>query len=208
MAAREQDRAKARLHFYPVDYLDFGLDVNYRDNDYTDTAIGLTSSRSTSVTFDGALVVGLHMSFHAFATHERHENDQAGSQNFTIPDWFATKEDVINSFGIGGEYEMPFEGLAFNLEFVRSEATGDIDIRGETGFPDLEDTVTSVEAGARYRVNPDVTTGLSYYYERLETDDWMVKGIEPDTIPSVLTLGSGQVEYDNHMIAAYVRYSF
>lgn len=208
MAAREQQRVEARLHVYPRENLDVGVEFDYRDNDYTDTALGLRSSRARSITVDGALVLTRDLSVHAFASREMHENKQAGSQNFSVPDWFATHEDTINTVGVGGSWELPFRRLAFSLDLVRSEATGDIDIRDEPGFPDLEDTVTSVEARGRYHVSPQVTTELAYFYERLESADWMVEGIDPETLPTVLTLGEGDVEYDNHVVAAFVHYRF
>ncbi|SCZ66840.1 MtrB/PioB family decaheme-associated outer membrane protein [Thiohalomonas denitrificans] len=213
MASREQERAEARLTVSPREHIDFGVELAFRDNDYTDGAIGLRSSRDTSVSFDATVLVSRSLSFHGFASREVHDNEQTGSQDFSVPDWFATTEDAINSAGVGVSWEVFHDsftqkGLNLSLDYVRSDATGKIGIRNETGFPDLESSVTNVQAQARYRFSETVSTELAYYYERFESDDWMVDGVEPDTLPTVLTLGSEGQNYDNHVIAAYVRYRF
>lgn len=208
MAARKQERAGARLNFSPREHLDFGLDVSYRENDYTDTAIGLRASRDTVLTLDATLVAGWGVGIHAFATRERHENEQAGSRNFTVPDWFATQEDRVDSAGVGVTWDRPDNRLALSVDYVRSEATGRISLDEEPDFPDLKTWLTSITAKAGYRLSETLSTELAYFYERYESDDWQVDGVEPDSLPTVLTLGDYSTEYDNHVTAVYVRYRF
>lgn len=206
MASREQLRTDVRLHFSPQERLDFGLNLAYSNNDYTDTSVGLRESRDTSATFDAMLLVSHSLSFHAFATQEKHENDQAGSQNFSVPDWFATSEDVIASYGLGADWRPSESDFEFGVDYVYSKATGKIDLRGETGFPDLENRIHSANAHVRYNFSEKLSTSLGLFYERFESEEWMVDGIEPDTIPQVLTLGTESPDYRNRAIALVLHY--
>jgi MtrB/PioB family decaheme-associated outer membrane protein len=208
LAARDQRQSKARLHVTPVEYLDFGLEVTHRDNDYTDTSIGLRSSRDTSATFDAMLQLTQSLNLHAFITRENHENEQVGSQSFSIPDWFATAEDIIDSHGFGFAWRPADSDVEFGFDYVFSEATGKIDLRGGTAFPDLKSAVRTANAHLRYRLTDMLSTELALFYEEFENDDWMVDNVAPSTIPSVLTLGADSPDYTNRAIALMLHYQF
>ena len=47
-----------------------------------------------------------------------------------------------------------------------------------------------------------------YWYERYDTNTWMLDGVTPDTIPNVLTFGEQPPQYHVHVIAMSVRYKF
>lgn len=208
MAERVQERADAWFSVTPNPRLHLGAHVSYRDNDYSDTDIGLYASRDTELTLDGAFEIIKDLHAHAFITKEKHKNEQAGSQTFSVPDWFSTTEDVISSFGFGVDWRPLDSDYEFGVEYVYSEATGKVDIRDETDFPDLKNKIHSANAHIRYRLSKSVSTELAIFYERFESEDWSTDGIQPDTIPEVLTLGADSADYRNHAIALILHYRF
>ena len=47
---------------------------------------------------------------------------------------------------------------------------------------------------------------LGLRYERFETADWALDGVQPDTIPVVLTMGADAYDYDVWVVGIGVRY--
>ena len=47
-----------------------------------------------------------------------------------------------------------------------------------------------------------------YWYERYDSQNWMLDGVAHDTIPNVLTFGEQSPRYRMHVITMSVRYSF
>lgn len=208
LAAREQQRAEMRLHFAPLEQLSFGFELTYRDNNYKDTSVGLLASTDTILTLDATLFVSRELSFHAFTTRERHDNEQAGSQNYDVADWFATAEDLIASHGIGAAWRPADGEIEIGVDYVYSAATGKIGMRGEMAYPDLKTRIHSAKAHMLYQVSESLSTELSLFYEQFSSDDWSVDNVAPDSIPSVLTLGSDSADYRNRALVLALHYRF
>ena len=47
---------------------------------------------------------------------------------------------------------------------------------------------------------------LNVRYEQFKTNDWAVNGVDPDTIPTVLTLGANPYDYDVWVVGVSFRY--
>jgi hypothetical protein len=47
---------------------------------------------------------------------------------------------------------------------------------------------------------------LGIRWERFETADWALDGVQPDTIPVVLTMGADAYDYDVWVVGIGVRY--
>ena len=49
---------------------------------------------------------------------------------------------------------------------------------------------------------------LRYAYERYDTNDWALAGVEPATLPNLLSVGRYPFYHDVNLIGLTVRYSF
>jgi hypothetical protein len=45
-------------------------------------------------------------------------------------------------------------------------------------------------------------------YEHFDAHDWALDGVEPDTLPSILTSGADAFDYDANLIGLSFRYRF
>jgi hypothetical protein len=59
-----------------------------------------------------------------------------------------------------------------------------------------------------YRLKENLSLKGAVWYEDYDTDDWQLDGVQPDTIPTVLTLGETSPSYDLYVVGLSVRYRF
>ena len=208
MAQRTQNRVAARLSMTPSERFSFGLSFDYTNNDYDDTEIGLTKGTDRSATLDAAFTPVEGVNLHAFVSTEVSEDKQNGSQNFTVPDWFATTTDTSDAAGFGAVIRSEFGEREFGFDYTYSQSRGEIEQHGQTPFPDLFTRLQSFQAYGRYHASDSLALELAYYYEKYETDNWMLDGVEPATVPDALTLGEESPSYSVDVVMASVRYSF
>ena len=208
MAQRTENRIGARLSMTPSERFSFGLSFDYTDDDYDDTEIGLTKSTNQSATVDAAFTPVEGLNLHAFISTEVSENKQNGSQNFTVPDWFATTTDTSNVAGFGGMIRSEFGEREFGFDYTYSHSRGETEQRGQTQFPDLVARLQSFKAYGRYHTNESLAVELAYYYEKYDGDNWMLDGVEPATVAELLALGEESPSYSVDVVMASLRYSF
>jgi hypothetical protein len=59
-----------------------------------------------------------------------------------------------------------------------------------------------------YRWSDQLEAILQLRYESFETQDWALAGVEPGTIPEVLTLGADPYDYDVTVVGLGFRFYF
>ena len=57
-----------------------------------------------------------------------------------------------------------------------------------------------------YPYNDSLTFGFDYIFERMDSDDWALDGVNPDTIPNLLALGADAWNYDANIFYFSVRW--
>ncbi|MDH3900340.1 MAG: MtrB/PioB family decaheme-associated outer membrane protein, partial [Gammaproteobacteria bacterium] len=106
MADRTRKTAEFHASITPLDRITLGLGVDYSDDDYSDSTLGLTESKETSVNADASVILTEDISLHAFLSHQKIESEQTGSQTFSTPDWTGKNKDAIDTAGIGVTYQV------------------------------------------------------------------------------------------------------
>ena len=139
------------------------------------------------------------------------KSEQAGSQSFSVPDWSGTNDVVIDTVGISGQWlnALPGVDLGSNYSFSYSResiavATG----TAETPFPNNTVNNMAAKLWSRYHVNPHCTIRFEYAYERLDTTDWALDGVEPNTVSNVLALGVNSPRYKVNVLGMRFQYGF
>jgi MtrB/PioB family decaheme-associated outer membrane protein len=211
MADRERDTGGLEASFMPHERVSFGVSVEYSRDDYSNSPLGLTDSRETSFNLDTSVMLTEVSSLHLYAGRQRIKSNQAGSQSFSTPDWRAKNDDTYDSLGIGVKHQLVRNRLDIGADYVLSRSTGKVAVNtGSPGgrFPDLKSSLDSVKLYADYRLKDNLTLHTAYWYEHYNSKSWMLDGVDPDTIPNVISFGEASPDYNTHAVMASLRYRF
>ncbi|MDH3588600.1 MAG: MtrB/PioB family decaheme-associated outer membrane protein [Gammaproteobacteria bacterium] len=211
MADRDRDFVQASVTASPSDRVDLGLSVESSEDDYGSTRLGLLGSDSERVNLDASVRLSDNASLALFYGRELIESVQTGSATLPGVDWTAAIEDEIDTFSLGLRLPQINDKVDLGLEYLFSDSTGRIAL-SRTGasidsFPDLSSRLHSARLYADFRPNDRYTVRAGYYYERLSTRDWMLDGLAPDSLPSVLALGAETPNYTGGVFILSFRYS-
>lgn len=209
MADRDRDGWRMRLSLLAVERLDLGVTAEEADDDYKNSTIGLTASDYSRVGANASWSFGARASVYASVDRETIENRQANSQSFSLPDWSATTDDEIRSGTFGAHVPGLFGAVDASLAYTWLDAKGST--RNNTSglrtvFPDTRSDRRTLSIGLEYPYSEKLTIGVEYFLEELETDDWALDGVEPDTVSNLLGLGAKAWNYDQSVVYVSVRY--
>ncbi len=182
------------------------------DDSYSESRLGLLASDDLHTAIDFAWAISGMSSMYLMAARDEIESEQAGSELFQEPDWRATHADEFVTFGGGYRVEGLNERFALEIDYTHGTGQSRIVLTsaspGSGSFPDLDSTLDSLRMRLRYRVSERLEAHLDFRYEAFEADDWALQGVEPATVPNLLSLGADPYDYDVFLIGVGVRYSF
>lgn len=211
MADRDRDGWRIRLSLLAVERLDLGVSVEESDDDYKNSTIGLLGSDYSRVGANVAWSFGKRSSVYASVDRETIENRQANSQSSSLPDWTATTDDEIRSGTVGVRIPELFGAVEARLAYTWMDARGRVrnDTNGlRTAFPDTRSDRRTLSLGLEFPYSERLTFGFEYFLEKLDTDDWALDGVEPDTVLNLLGLGATAWDYDQSVAYVSVRYRY
>ena len=78
-------------------------------------------------------------------------------------------------------------------EIIMNSASG-----GLSQFPDLESTLDYLRFKLSYQRPDRLELTMNIRYQSFSTEDWALEGVEPATIPVILTLGANP--YDDEVV--------
>lgn len=211
MADRTRDSVEFQGSVLAGDSVSIGLGAQFARDDYTDSLVGLTSSNQASYNADVSYIVTEDTSLHAFASYELIKSDQAGSQTFSTPNWFATNKDTVRTVGAGVKHKMIEEALDIGADIMVSNSTGEISVNTFAPgvmFPDLETSLDTLKLYADYKLKDNMTLHAVYLYERYDSKDWTLDGVDVSTISNVLSFGEVPPEYKVQALMVSLGYRF
>ena len=189
----------------------FTLNGLYADDSYTQSLMGLLSGEELSVTGDISWATGPKSSLYLTGGYENIESNQFGSEQFAREDWNATNKDSFVTAGggfrvreIGGKFDL-------QLDYTRSEGTSEINVTslasGSSRFPDLENQMEYLRLLLSYQQSERLAFTMNLRYQSFVAEDWALEGVEPDTIPSILTLGAQPYDDEQVIFGIGFRYT-
>jgi len=207
MATRERKRATIEFDLYPSEA--FGISLSYytTEDDYDDSLIGLNASEENSLSLDLNYAINKHTSLYAFASINRIESSMSGADDFESLPWDAFTDDEIRTWGIGISGRIN-DRLSYGFDYLFSDSDGDISSASETPFPVLQTELQNVRLYLDYKLNDRWKLGLDAYREEYVTSDWMVDGVGPFDITSVLTMGETSPDYETNVIRLLATLNF
>jgi MtrB/PioB family decaheme-associated outer membrane protein len=211
MANRTRNRGELRANIAAAESVSIGIQFDASNDDYSDSAIGLTSGQEFNLGGDVTIMLSDKTSLHVFGNYQEIKSEQSGSQAYATPDWSATNKDTIKLLGVGIKHVAIKDKLEVGADYTLMRTEGVISVStaaNEPPFPNLETSRNGLKLYATYRLKDNVSLRAGYWYEHYESDDWALDGVAPATISNVLTFGQLAPQYRVHVIAMSVRYKF
>jgi len=209
---RTRRQGQATLSYMPVDYLDLSFQWQQNVDQYNDTDVGLTASRDTNYTINLGLQPSQHVSLSAYYTEEHILNDQAGSQNFSVADWYGDRKDVVHTAGMDVEWKnVAMTHWGIGASFLYQLARGEIAVMkggAVAPFPNIVERMQGVQLYAKRELSDHLALRFGYGFQRYRSNDWALDNVGPATIPNVLTLGIQSPNYTINIVAVSVQYVF
>lgn len=181
----------------------------YADDAYTQSRIGLTRDRNRRLSGDFGWTFSRHLSVYSNVSDERILARLSGSEAFAAPDWESTHTDRFRTYSIGMKLaEVP---ARLDLLIDASVATGTTAVQmasgtGDEAFPELRSALATLRLTALYHRSAQLSIQFQLRLERLDTEDWALEGVEPATVPELLSMGADPFNYDVAVVGVGARY--
>ena len=187
-----------------------GISYLFADDSYSKSDLGITDSEENRVSVDFNWAVSEKTSLYLNAGSESIDAIQLGSETLQGPVWQALHEDAFTYYGGGLAIASLTDKVDLTLNYTRSDGETEIRFEGQSAstvpLPNLESTMDSLRLTMIYKASERMDFNLGLHYERFETADWALDGVQPDTIPVVLTMGADSYDYDVWVVGIGVRY--
>jgi MtrB/PioB family decaheme-associated outer membrane protein len=211
MASRTRDSAGLRADVSAWKNVNLGFGMDYANDDYSKSQIGLTESRDVTYSADASALLAKSTSLHLYLTREQIKSNQAGSQLFSTPDWTGENNDIVDTAGIGVKHTVIKNKLDVGADYAISHSRGEVTVytgAADPAFPDLISKLGSVKLYATYRLKDNISLNGTYWYESYKSENWQLDGVTPSTISNVLALGEQPPSYYVNVVMLTLRYKF
>ena len=211
MASRTRDSAGLRADVSAWQTVNVGFGVDYANDDYSKSQIGLTESKDVTYGADASALLAKNTSLHLYLTREQIKSNQAGSQLFSTPDWTGENNDTVDTAGIGVKHTVIKNKLDVGADYTVSHSRGEVVVysgASDPAFPDLIAKLASVKLHATYRIKDNISLKGAYWYESYKSENWQLDGVTPNTISNVLAFGEQPPSYYVNVVMLSLRYKF
>lgn len=182
----------------------------YADDSYSYALLGINEAEKREVTADLSWALSKRASLYLMGGYENIDSTQSGSEQFSFVDWQAKNTDTFNTTGGGFRIKNIAEKVDLQLDYSKSYGASEIELtsvnRALSQLPDLESTLDTLRFKLLYNQSDRMQINLQLRYQSLSAEDWALDGVEPSTIPNVLTLGADPYDYDVYVISLGFRY--
>ena len=201
LADRDRSAFEAKFNHAPADWINVSLIGRYAEDDYSDTALDLTSSKDYSYNLNADMQFDKRLSGYAFAGQQWIESQQNGSQSISASDWSAQVDDEFINLGAGMNYTgLMQDKLNLGLDYLFANSSSDKQVVYVSTEPqsDYYSYSHSAEMYANYKVSEQLGVRLGYQFERYyDTDNAQV---DVNAIDGLTTLGKLNHNYNAHQV--------
>ncbi len=194
----------------PEQPVSVGISYLFADDSYSKSELGITDSEENRLSVDFNWAVSNNASLYLNAGSESIDAIQLGSETLLGPVWQASHDDTFSHYGVGFAIKGLNEKIDLTLDYTRSDGETEILFTGQSvssiPLPDIESTMDSLRLTMNYEMSERMDLNFGLRYERFETSDWALDGVQPDTMPVILTMGADAYDYDVWVVGIGVRY--
>lgn len=228
LANVRRDKVGALVTLLPRDDLTVALNLNWWDDDYYDSELGLTRAKHLSPGVDVAYMLNERVSTYAYYNYERSVSDSEGWEYSNIAQsldptrkWSSKEKVHTHTAGTGFNLDVIRDRLGLGVDYLFARSVGAIDTVRAPGsallapapFPDLLSKQHNVSVHTDYRFTDQLSMRVGYLFQYLETNDWAYDGLGPTSLTcsgSACVIGTGQKSphYTAHVASWSVVYTF
>ncbi len=212
---RRRETAGAISYILPNHQLTLGFNAEYVKDQYPDSTLGLTQATRPAYGVTLTYVPREEFSVHGYYTRQDFNTEQAGSAAQGFPDWSADIQDTVDTAGIGAKYSTLQGRLELQADYVYAKTREVIDLKenspdpgGIAPYPDLDTSLNSLQLSARYQVRKNLAWRLAYRHERFASSDWAIDGVQVNSVPNLLALGTESPNYRVNLVSGSLNYQF
>jgi MtrB/PioB family decaheme-associated outer membrane protein len=198
MADRNRDRVTIEFDLSPIDRLAVNMSYYQTDDEYSESTVGLTDGKESSVNLDLNYAVGKNSTAYAFFSKERIKSTISGSPNVSTGRWTSFTDDKIISWGLGISGRIN-DKTSYGLDYVYSDAKGNIRTEtsaGQPPFPELLSKLRTTRVYMNHKFNDRWGLGLNLLQEKYDSSDWYVDGFGPLDVNGLMSLGEISPNYN------------
>lgn len=206
----QRDKVGALFTLAPREDLTISPSLNWWDNDYEDTTIGLTSVEHLSPGLDVQFMVTESLSTYVYYNYEWRLSKSKGWEYSNIGQaldptriWKSNEEVHTHTVGTGFTVDVIRDRLLFGADYVFANSKGAIDTTRVPGstlptpepFPDLLSRQHNVSIHAEYKFTDNLSMRVGYLFQYLKTHDWALDGLTPTSLTcsgNACVIGAGQ----------------
>ncbi|QYJ87385.1 MtrB/PioB family decaheme-associated outer membrane protein [Shewanella mesophila] len=208
LADRKRTMVEARVSHTPIDALTIDFGARYALDDYNETQIGLTESKDLSYDANISYLINDDMMVNAFYNRQNIDSEQAGSTNFSAPNWFGVVEDQVDVIGAGFSYNNLLENkMRLGVDYTYSDSSSNTQVtQGISGdYGDYSAKVHNINVYGQYQATEKMALRLDYKMENYKDND-PGNSIAPDGIWNVVSFGANSHDYTAHLIMLSMSY--
>jgi MtrB/PioB family decaheme-associated outer membrane protein len=231
MANRDQWQSSADFNFLPTDRWNLGLNLQWIDNDYDASELGLTEDEWYRGHLSASYVASETLSASVYGGYDYYKADQSsrafrGGQEknaFVVypplpqasdpnQNWTGEAEDTSITVGANVQWQVTKDlEVSFDYNYVDTQAEQNLGTRAGSSLaasdlPTVNTTLHNVRLSGIWHMQENLFLQLDYQFYDYKSDDWAWKGVRPDTIGKVLTFGQGNPNEQINYVGASVIY--
>jgi len=208
---RQFSQLNARIGF-PGRPFTIGAEIFYASDDYTLSSLGLRKFDDRRFAADFTWAINDATSVYLQGGYEDQELQNFNSETSGSADWNSQHQDTFRTLDAGLRFGKPDGKFDGNISFRYAKGIGEIGVdssfSGSGPYPDQDTELKGGEFDVGYQLNSKLELRFKVRYEDYASSDWALQGVEPATIPTVLTLGADPDDYDVVLATLSFRYSF
>ncbi len=231
MANRDQWQTKADFSYLPADQWNLSLNLQWIDNDYGASDLGLTEDEWYRSHVSASYVASEALSASVYAGYDYYKADQTsrafrGGQEknpFVIypplpqasdpnQNWDGEMEDTSVTVGANLQWQASKDlEVNFDYSYVDTQAEQSLGTSATSALvasdlPTVNTRLHHVQLVGIWHVQENLFLQLDYQYYDYKSDDWAWEGVQPNTIGKVLTFGQGNPNEQINYVGASVIY--
>ena len=210
LADREHQEYKLSANYTGSALFSASANLHFSQQDYTDTQIGLTDVDTSGYDISGQYLVDKDLSLNAFLNQDWRDSEQAGSSNFSTPNWYSTADEQSTVVGLGILYQNLLDKtLSLGIDYNYSDGQSDTQVTQglTTPYGAYFSTSHNVNAFADYQMSESIALRFDWIFEQYQDADWSNQGMSVDSIPNVLIFGDLSHDYNAHYFGVTLSYS-
>ncbi|WP_108946108.1 MtrB/PioB family decaheme-associated outer membrane protein [Shewanella halifaxensis] len=207
LADREREQYQVNVSYNTNSAFSASANVRVSSDNYDQTLVGLTQVDTQGYDISASYLLNDDFIINAYLNQDWRDSDQAGSSNFSLPNWYVNTDEESTLVGAGIDYRnLMDKKLDLGLDYSYSDGQSDTELTQGISSPygDYFAKRHNISAFAKYQLGEKMALRFDWIFEDYQDSDWLNQGLTLDAIPNVLIFGDLSHDYSAH----YVGFTF